>query len=180
MGKKKQLFKQELGILFIERCINLLKDGGLLSIVLPNGYLTNPSLKYIRKFLISNGRIIGVISLPEGVFRKSDAGGFTTLLFFKKEKITENYKIFIDVANKIGFKQTRKNAPKIFKKDDHGHFLLDEKNRKIPDNDLIVIQDKFKNFCFNNNILGMERENLKLTSKTYSFLYLNELLKDDD
>lgn len=74
--------KQELGILFIERCINLLKKGGLLSIVLPNGYLINPSSKYIREFLISSGRIIGVISLPEGVFKKSDAGGFTTILFF--------------------------------------------------------------------------------------------------
>ena len=113
--RKNRLFKQELGILFIERCINLLKIGGILSIILPNGYLTNPSLKYIREFLISSGRIIGVISLPEGVFKKSDAGGFTTILFFKKEKIQGNYKIFIDVANKIGFQQTKKNIPKIFK-----------------------------------------------------------------
>lgn len=33
-----ELFKQELGILFLERCIHLLKEGGLLSIILPNGY----------------------------------------------------------------------------------------------------------------------------------------------
>ena len=77
----------------IERCINLLKKGsyGILSIILPNGYLTNPSLKYIREFLISSGRIIGIISLPEGVFTKSDAGGFTTILFFKKEKEIMRY-----------------------------------------------------------------------------------------
>lgn len=62
--------------------INLLKNGGLLSIILPNGYLTNPSFKYIRQFFISTGRIIGVLSLPEGVFTKSDAGGLTTVLFF--------------------------------------------------------------------------------------------------
>lgn len=51
LGKRNhQPIKQELGILFIERCINLLKNGGLLSIILPNGYLTNPSFKYIREF----------------------------------------------------------------------------------------------------------------------------------
>ena len=178
LGKRKSKpFKQELGILFVERCINLLKDGGLLSIVLPNGYLTNPSLKYIREFLISSGRIIGVISLPEGVFKKSDAGGFTTLLFFKKEKTKGDYEIFIDVANKIGFEQTRKNAPKIFKRDNKGDFLLDENNNKIIDNDLFEIQDKFKKFCLNNNIFGMERQNFNIN---YSFINKNEFLKDDN
>ena len=57
-----QPINQELGILFIERCINLLKNGSLLSIILPNGYLTNPSFKYIREFLVSTGRIRGVLS----------------------------------------------------------------------------------------------------------------------
>lgn len=177
LGKKKSKpIKQELGILFIERCINLLMKNGILSIILPNGYLTNPSFKYIREFLISNGRIIGIISLPEGVFTKSDAGGFTTILFFKKEKIKGDYKIFIDVTNKIGFNPTRKNQPKIFKRDENGDFLLDENNNKIIDNDLIIIQDKFKRFCFDNNIHGMERENLNID---YCFTNLKTFLKDD-
>ena len=60
--------------------------------------------------MISNGRIIGIIS--EGVFKKSNAGGFTTILLFQK-KIKRNYNIFFDSAEKIGFDQTRKNAPKI-------------------------------------------------------------------
>nr|AYC64084.1 hypothetical protein [Johnson-sea-linkia profunda] len=178
LGKKKgKLIKQELGILFIERCINLLKEGGILSIVLPNGYLTNPSFKYIREFLIANGRIVGIISLPEGVFKKSYAGGFTTILFFKKEKIKGDYEIFVDVVNKMGFNHTRKNAPKIFKRDDNGDFLLDENNNKIIDNDLIVIQEKFKKFCFNNNIFGMERKNLSIN---YCFTNFNTLLKDNN
>lgn len=178
LGKQKgKPFKQELGILFIERCINLLKKGGLLSIVLPNGYLTNPSLKYIREFLISNGRIIGVISLPENVFKKSEAGGFTTILFFKKEKMKGDYEIFIDVASQIGFHQTKKNVPKIFKRKKNGDFLLDENNNKIVDNDLIIIKNKLKKFCFSNNILGMERENLNID---YCFVNLSTFLKDNN
>lgn len=46
----------------------------------------------------------------------------------------------MDVANKIGLQQTRKNSSKIFKRDENGNFLLDENKRKIVDNDLIVIQ----------------------------------------
>ena len=174
--KQLQPFKQELGILFLERCLHLLKEGGLLSIILPNGYLTNPSLKYIREFLISSGRIIAIISLPEGVFKKSDAGGFTTILFFKKEKIKGDYKIFIDVAYKIGFHPTRKNLPKIFQRDRNGDFLLDENNNKIVENDLILIKDKLKKFCFNNHILGMERENLNVH---YCFVNLSTFREDN-
>nr|YP_009518929.1 hypothetical protein [Boodleopsis pusilla]AYC64800.1 hypothetical protein [Boodleopsis pusilla] len=178
LGKRQgKPFKQELGILFIERCINLLNKDGILSIILPNGYLTNPSLKYIREFLIAHGRIVGIISLPEGVFKKSNAGGFTTILFFKKEKMQGDYNIFIDVVNKIGFNPTRKNAPKIFKRDDNGDFVLDENNNKIIDNDLIVIQDKLKKFCFNNNIFGMERKNLSIN---YCFTNLNTFIKDNN
>jgi len=171
-----QPFKQELGILFLERCFHLLKAGGILSVILPNGYLTNPSLKYIREFLISRGRIIAIISLPEGVFKKSDAGGFTTILFFKKEKIKGDYKIFIDVAEKIGFQPTRKNLPKIFKRNRNGDFLLDENNNKIVDNDLILIKNKLKKFCFNNKIQGMERANLNVH---YCFVNLSTFQKDN-
>ena len=73
--------------------------------------------------------------MPEGVLKKSDAGGFTTILFFKKEKIKGNSEIFIDVAYKIGFQPTRENLPKIFKRDRNGDFLLDENNNKIVEND---------------------------------------------
>nr|AYC64318.1 hypothetical protein [Pseudochlorodesmis sp. HV01306a] len=159
--------------------VYFIKNRGLISIKI-SGYLTSLSLKYIREFLIASGRIIGVISLPEGVFKKSDAesdaGGFTTILFFKKEKIETDYKIFVDVAIKIGFNHTSKNQPKIFKRDENGDFILDENNNKILDNDLIVIKDKLKKFCFDNNILGMERENLNID---YCFTNLTTFLKDD-
>ena len=42
-----------------------------------------------------------------------------------------DYKIFVDVANKIGFNPTRKNQAKLFKRDENGDCILDEKNNKI-------------------------------------------------
>ena len=41
-------------ILFIERCIDLLKEGGRMGIVLPNGHFENPSLGYLNIILTEN------------------------------------------------------------------------------------------------------------------------------
>lgn len=42
-------------ILFIERCVQLLKPGtGKMAMVIPNGILNNPSLEYVRSWLLLN------------------------------------------------------------------------------------------------------------------------------
>jgi len=38
-------------ILFVERCLDLLKPGGRMGIVLPEGIFNNPSLAYVREFV---------------------------------------------------------------------------------------------------------------------------------
>ncbi|KKK43109.1 MAG: Type I restriction-modification system methyltransferase subunit, partial [Candidatus Lokiarchaeum sp. GC14_75] len=48
-------------VLFIERCIQLLKNGGKLGIILPEGIYGNPSDRYIWEYLISKGRILGIV-----------------------------------------------------------------------------------------------------------------------
>ena len=49
-GKLKD--KEAPQILFIERCLQLLKDGGRMSIVLPDGVFGNESLAYLRNWLL--------------------------------------------------------------------------------------------------------------------------------
>lgn len=46
-------------ILFIERCVQLLKPGtGKMAMVIPNGILNNPSLEYVRSWLLLNAQLI--------------------------------------------------------------------------------------------------------------------------
>ena len=83
--KTDEKIRQQLGILFIERSMNLLRNGsGILEIILPNGYLTNPSIDYIaiRNYLFGNYRIIASILLPEDSFSKSGASGFYYFIIF--------------------------------------------------------------------------------------------------
>ncbi|MBO0160152.1 SAM-dependent DNA methyltransferase, partial [Vibrio parahaemolyticus] len=49
-------------ILFIERCLALLKPGGRLGIVLPEGVFNNPSLAYVREFCEDRAFIRAVVS----------------------------------------------------------------------------------------------------------------------
>jgi type I restriction enzyme M protein len=60
-------------VIFVERCLRLLKPGGLLSIVLPDGNLNNPSLDWLRRWCEGRAKLLAVVSLPEETFRSSRA-----------------------------------------------------------------------------------------------------------
>lgn len=80
-------------VLFIERCLNLLKPGGRMAIVLPEGVLNNPNLQKVRNYVESKAKIINITSIPQDVFIASGAMVKPSLLFFKKftERESEEY-----------------------------------------------------------------------------------------
>ncbi|MCD6578957.1 N-6 DNA methylase [bacterium] len=71
-------------VLFIERSLRLLKPGGRMGIVLPEGVLNNSNLQKIRNFVESKAKIILITSIPQDVFIASGATVKPSLLFFKK------------------------------------------------------------------------------------------------
>jgi type I restriction enzyme M protein len=76
--------KTKTEILFIERCLALLKPGGRLGIVLPEGIFNNPSLQYVREFCEDRAFIRAVVSLPQETFYSSGASVKASLLFMQK------------------------------------------------------------------------------------------------
>jgi type I restriction enzyme M protein len=81
---KRKLGKVKTEILFIERCLDLLKPGGRLGIVLPEGIFNNPSLAYVREFCEDRARILAVVSLPQDTFYSAGASVKASLLFMQK------------------------------------------------------------------------------------------------
>lgn len=71
-------------VLFMERCLNLLKPGGRMGIVLPEGVLNNSNLQKVRDFFESSAKILLITSIPQDVFVASGATIKPSLLFFKK------------------------------------------------------------------------------------------------
>lgn len=71
-------------LLFIERCIDLLKPGGKLGIVLPEGVFNNPSLSNVREFVEDKAKLMAIVSLPQETFFSSGASVKASLLFLQK------------------------------------------------------------------------------------------------
>ena len=102
-------------LLFIERCLDLLKPGGRLGIVLPEGVFNNPSLAYVREFCEDRAFIRAVVSLPPETFVSSGASVKASLLFM--QKFTEEEQADFDTKNAVAEQETRdKYAPEIAKK----------------------------------------------------------------
>ncbi|MCT3773142.1 N-6 DNA methylase [Elizabethkingia anophelis] len=76
-------------VLFIERCLDLLKPGGRMGIVLPEGVLNSNNLEIVRDYFESRAKILLLVSLPQDVFVSSGATVKTSLVFLKKFDETE-------------------------------------------------------------------------------------------
>lgn len=71
-------------VLFVERCLRLLKPGGRLGIVLPEGVLNTTNLQSVRELFEGMAKIILITSIPQDVFVASGATVKPSILFFKK------------------------------------------------------------------------------------------------
>ncbi len=131
-------------VLFVERCLSLLKPGGRLGMVLPESVLSNKSYRYVVQYLLDNAIIQAVIGMPESLFKTSGKGGThtkTCLLVAKKseEKKKKTTRIFMAEARWCGY---------------------DSRARSIPYNDLPTIRENFDKLT----------KNKKLEESTLGFL----------
>ncbi len=65
-------------VLFVERCLSLLKEGGRLGVVMPESLLSNKSYRYVAAFMLERLDIQAVIGMPESLFKTSGKGGTHT------------------------------------------------------------------------------------------------------
>ncbi|TAE00528.1 MAG: methyltransferase domain-containing protein [Bacteroidetes bacterium] len=139
-------------ILFIERCLQLLKEGGRMAIVLPNGMFENPSLEYLRIFIKQKARVLAVVNLPQETFIPFGTGVKTSILFLQKEsEIDLSKKVFFGRITKLGY-QGNKNGNPIYQKDEFGNFLKNENKELILEEDFTKIINDYKTFQKTNEL----------------------------
>ena len=112
-------------VLFIDRCLQLLRPGGRLMIVLPDGVLCNSGDRYVREYIMgkkdektgqfSGGKAIvkAVISLPADTFKLSGTGAKTSILYLQKRQASKDNpeqflpepqgEVFMAVADTLGY-----------------------------------------------------------------------------
>jgi len=108
-GRKSQLTE----VLFIERCLKLLKPEGILGIIVPDGVLSNIQLGYVRKFIKENTIIRAIVSIPREVFMPYGSGVKASLLFLEKKDIEGKLKqgnVFMAIAENVGYDATGRST----------------------------------------------------------------------
>jgi len=114
-------------ILFIERSLDLVRPGGRLALILPQGIFNNSGDQKIRKYIMKRARILGVVGLDVNTF-KPHTGTKTSILLLRKwdsdqgNTLSQDYPIFFAVSN-LPFKDSSGNY--IVNKDNDGGYQTD-------------------------------------------------------
>ncbi len=169
LGKKpngKYQTKVGRDILFIERNLDMLKDGGRMAVVLPQGRFNNSSDKNIRDYIADKCRILAVVGLHGNVFKPHTGTKTSVLIVQKWDKELcpqqEDYNIFFASMQE----QSKDNSgEKIYVKNEDGTNALDEHDHLIVKHDLFNhegrtkdgIAEAFKQFA--------KKENLSFSGK---------------
>lgn len=114
-------------ILFLERCLQLLKPGGKIGIVLPESLLGNPSYRHVITFLLKNTIVLGVVTMPESLFKTSGKGGThckVCVLLAQNTRPEDTYDIFMAEVKWCG--HDSRGNPTVRKNSKGALVLIDE------------------------------------------------------
>jgi len=153
--KRRKVNSMKRDILFLERCLRLLKPGGRMAIVLPQGNLNNIGTKGLREWMMQKARILAVVGLGVNTF-KPFTGTKTSVVFLQKwggitGKPLEDYTIFMATSERSG-KNNSGDYRILRNKEGHpidktGKLLDPLTERNVIDHDLDEIAEAFKTFC---------------------------------
>lgn len=126
-------------ILFIERCIKLLKPGtGRCAMVLPDGILGSPGLGYVREWILRHTRILGSIDLHPDTFQPHVSVQTSLVVLQRKtdEEIAvedaaerfNDYQVFMAVAKHIGHD---KRGNVTYVRDRQGNEIVEEVDEQV-------------------------------------------------
>jgi len=126
--KKYELSRNEKGkvknsemseILFIERCIDSIKPGGRLGIVLPDSAFTNKRYIPVVNYILQKTKVLAIVSLPQHTFIPFGSMAKTSILFLQKNDEIDDYPIFMAHVEKVGYDATgrpeRNDLPLVLK-----------------------------------------------------------------
>jgi len=137
---------QQLGILFIERCWKMLRSGGRLAIILPEGYLSTAAHGYVRQWILEHFIVRSLVELPRRIFVKSDADLRSNILVAEKRvpgEAVPKYPIHASMVRRVGYKLGGDFRPLPLQDKATGIPIRDSANRIVLDSDFRRVLDEF-------------------------------------
>jgi type I restriction enzyme M protein len=159
---KTVLAGQSPDILFIEKCLKLLRPGGRMAIVLPDGLLQNVSNSHLRFWVRSQAKVLGVVSIPQEAFVPYGTGIKTSLLLLQKFPASREAACFMARIQKIGYDV--KGQP-VYKRDASGKLIKTSSGLPVIDDDVEEIATAFH--AFKEGAWDRNRENVYVVSEDF-------------
>ena len=138
----------ERDILFLERCVNLLRPGGRMAIVLPQNKFSAAAYGSLREWLLRETRVLAVVGLGRHTFLPHTHQKACVLLLRKPldgKQTQRDYEIFFAVSERDG-------------KDSKGQFIFKNGSTgsiwERVDHDLDAIAAGFDSFCEAEGVWG--------------------------
>lgn len=133
----------ERDVLFVERCISLLKSGGRMAIILPDNIFGSKDNEALRRWIYDTCQVVGVVGIPRNAFMPHTAIK-TSILFLEKRKQKRkcSEEVFFGISEQSG-------------KDSRGNLVFRDENSRTWKNvkhDLDQIAFEFKTFIINKGI----------------------------
>lgn len=134
--------------LFVETALRFVKPGGYLAIVLPDGILNNPGLRYLRSWVLGRSRLIASVDLPKTTFAAGGGVNNPSLLLLQRYRETDgpprrDYEVFMARPRTSG---RDKRAKPIFLREPDGSERLDDDGDKVVDDEIALVAGAFRRF----------------------------------
>jgi type I restriction enzyme M protein len=137
--------------LFVETAMNCLREGGYLGIVLPDGILNNPSLRFLRSWLLRRGRVVASIDLPKETFAVSGGVNNPSVLVvqkFTREELRQAAANIFDRDHMVFMASPKtsgidKRGKRIYLRHPDGRELTDPDGNKFVDDQIASVAENF-------------------------------------
>ncbi len=143
--KTSTLKKEEaIQIIYVERCLKLLRKGGRMGLIMPETYFHAPSTKYILQYLLKDNNIMWLVDLPHNTFRPHNNA--KCIIIVLQKGVPQQPKINMAVAEQMGHDHQGKEM-----------YRWDYENNKINSNQLwddipLILSEiketNFTKYCF--------------------------------
>lgn len=135
----------ERDVIFLERCVELLRPGGRLAIVLPHNKVAANSLGYLREWLTRKARILAVVGLGRNTFLPHTHQKASVLFLQRDDNPQRDYNIFFSISQKEG----KNSKGQMVLRDPNGAHVWDR-----VDHDFDEIVEDFGKFCRQESLLN--------------------------
>ena len=140
--------RMERDVLFLERCIQLLRPGGRLGIVLPHNKFGSANWSYLREWLIRHIRIIAVVGLDRNAFLPHTHQKTSVLFGVKRQTVIrqpESEPILFAISESSGKDSSGRIRERV-------GTIPEQPSWERADHDLGDVVERFREFANTHNI----------------------------